>query len=141
MPTPDNLNSAYLGQPSAASNLNTPFLPETASEATIHYRSDTSTRGQIYSQGAVTFGGALNSASAISGGAITGTTVAATSAFSRSGNDGGIVTSLATDSSADSSSVGDGVVGLFESTLTNVTLIYRSGNTTYHWVSSNGSVG
>ena len=130
MPTPDNLNSAYLGQPGSSDNLNTPFLPETASEATVNLRSDLSTVGDLYAQGA-----------AVLSGAASGTTVAATSGFSRTGNDGGVVTSLATDSSADSSTVADGMLGLFESTLTNVTLIYRSGNTTYHWVSSNGSVG
>ena len=59
MPTPDNLNSAYLGQPGASDNLNTPFLPETASEATLNARSDISTRGELHSQGDAVVGGTL----------------------------------------------------------------------------------
>ena len=59
MPTPDNLNSAYLGQPGASDNLNLPFLPETASEATLNARSDFSTRGELHSQGDAVVGGTL----------------------------------------------------------------------------------
>ncbi len=88
----DNLNTTYLGQPPVGDNLNTGFLPPTASEATHQVRSDISTAGQLFAQGAADVGGAtalgstlavtgittlsaaLNSASAISGGAITGTT-------------------------------------------------------------------
>ncbi len=74
MPTPDNLNRAYLGQPGSSDNLTTAFLPETASEATINARSDISTRGELHTQGDIQVGGAIQSASAISGGAIAGTT-------------------------------------------------------------------
>ncbi len=55
----DNLNSAYLGQPGASDNLNLPFLPETASEATLNARSDFSTRGELHSQGDAVVGGTL----------------------------------------------------------------------------------
>ena len=56
---PDNLNSSYLGQPGASDNLNTPFLPETASEATLNARSDISTRGELHAQGDGVIGGTL----------------------------------------------------------------------------------
>ncbi len=89
---PDNLNTPYLGQPGSSDNINTPFSPPTASEATVNVRSDISTVGDIYAQGAgdigtalavgttlavggvTTLSDALASASAISGAAVTGTT-------------------------------------------------------------------
>jgi len=53
----------------------------------------------------------------------------------------GTLLSDVTTASATSATNADNQLQLMESTNTNVTLIYRSGNTTYHWVSSAGSVG
>lgn len=55
----DNLNTSYLGIPGASDNLNTPYLPETASEATQQFRSDISTAGELHSTGDAVVRGTL----------------------------------------------------------------------------------
>ena len=144
MPTPDNLNSAYLGQPGAADNITTPFLPETASEATINLRSDVSTRGQMLSQGAATVGGALavtgvvtlsaalNSASALSAGEITATGGNFSSVIT-STDAGGDFGSIAT--TANDTGMPDGAfrfINAASGSASAISLAYRSGGTTYY---------
>ena len=159
----DNLNTTYLGQPPVGDNLNTGFLPPTASEATHQVRSDISTAGQLFSQGAANLGGtlavagvttlsaALNSASAISGGAITGTTAIFTgtidtdsavsmaeltatggnfSSVISSTDAGGDVLSVAT--AADDTGMPDGAMR-FVNTASGISIAYRSGGTTYYY--------
>ena len=142
----DNINTPFLDQGGSTDFINSAYLgTESASteeeENPRTFSSEVSFTDVVSMDGAVTLGAALNSASAVSAGAITGTVLAATSKLSLVGETGIVGDSTGTTTSADSSVVGDGEFGFFESTNTNVTLIYRSGNTTYHWVSSNGSVG
>ncbi len=128
MPTPDNLNRAYLGQPGASDNINTPFLPETASEATINARSDVSTRGQLFSQGVIQAGGAFNSASALSAGeaTFTGGNFSSTISSTDAGGDFGSVATAANDTG-----MADGAFR-FVNTASGISLAYRSGGTTYY---------
>ena len=132
MPTPDNLNSAYLGQLGASDNLNTPFLPETASEATLNARSDVSTRGQLFSQGAAQFGGALASASDISGAeaTFTGGNFSSPITSTDAGGDFGSVATAANDTG-----MADGAFR-FVQAASGISLAYRSGSTTYYLNSS-----
>ena len=151
MPTPDNLNTAYLGQLQGSDNLNTPFLPETASEATIHRRSDLSLAGDLNVTGATTLEDALNSASAVSGGAATFTTgvftgtidtdsaVSGGEATFTGGNFSSVITS--TDAGGDFGSIAtaandtgmpDGAFR-FVNTASGISLAYRSGGTTYYY--------
>lgn len=154
MPTPDNLNTAYLGQLQGNDNLNTPFLPETASEATINKRSDVSLAGDLFVTGVTTLSDALNSASAISGGALTVTTIVASgtidtdSALSAGegtftgGNFSSVITS--TDGGGDFGSIAtaandtgmpDGAfrfINAASGSASAISLAYRSGGTTYY---------
>jgi len=111
------VNTAYLGTPSAATTV----------------LSDLSVSGALYSN------------TVASTGAITGTTITGSSTVAGSGlSIIGLVLnvkSLATTASATSATLGNNTLGLYESTNSAMVLVYRSGNTTYAWASSSGSVG
>ena len=140
MPTPDNLNRAYLGQPGSSDNLNTPFLPETASEATINARSDVSTVGELHAQGdgviggtlavtgAVTLSAALNSASAISGGTGTFTSGSFSSTIASSDASGNF---LSTGTFANDTEMAADTFRIVQAA-SGISLAYRSGSTTYY---------
>ena len=146
----DNLNTPYLGQPQGSDNINTPFLPETASEATVNQRSDVSLGGDLFVAGATTLSDALNSASAISGGAATFTTGVFTGTIdtdsavstgeitATGGNFSSVITS--TDAGGDFGSIAtaandtgmpDGAFR-FVNAASGVSMAYRSGGTTYY---------
>ena len=149
MPTPDNLNSAYLGQPGASDNINTPFLPETASEATINARSDISTVGELHAQGDAVIGGTLGVT-----GEATFTTVVATGTIdtdsavcmgeltATGGNFSSVITS--TDGGGDFGSIAttandtgmpDGAfrfINAASGAASAISFAYRSGGTTYY---------
>ena len=136
----DNLNTSYLGIPDTSDNLNTPFLPETASEATRQFRSDISTAGELHAAGDAVVGGtldvtgattlsaALNSASAISGGAGTFTTGSFSSTIASSDASGNF---LSTGTFANDTEMEDGDFRIVQSA-SGVSLAYRSGSTTYY---------
>lgn len=132
MPTPDNLNTAYLGQLQGNDNLNTPFLPETASEATVNVRSDVSMAGALVVAGATTLIGALNTSSDISVGEITATGGNFSSVIT-STDGGGDFGSVAT--AANDTGMPDGAFR-FVNTASGISLAYRSGGTTYYMGSS-----
>ncbi len=137
----DNLNTPYLGQPGSADNINTPFLPETASEATLNARSDISTAGELHAQGDAVIGGtlavtgittlsaALNSASAISGGALTATTGAFSDLITSSDVSGNF---LSVGTFANDSEMAANNFRVVQSA-SGVSLAYRSGSTTYYF--------
>ncbi len=146
----DNLNTPYLGQPQGSDNINTPFLPETASEATVHQRSDVSLGGALFVTGVTTLSDALNSASAVSGGAATFTTGVFTGTIdtdsavstgeitATGGNFSSVITS--TDAGGDFGSIAtaandtgmpDGAFR-FVNAASGVSMAYRSGGTTYY---------
>jgi len=136
----DNLNQTYLGQPGSSDNLTTPFLPETASEATINLRSDVSTVGELHAQGDAVIGGtlavtgvttlsaALASASAISGGALTATSGAFSDVITSSDVSGNF---LSVGTFANDSEMEDGDFRIVQAA-SGVSLAYRSGSTTYY---------
>ena len=124
----DNLNTSYLGQLQGSDNLNTPFLPETASEATLHLRSDLSVAGRFDAQGAAVLASTL---------AVTGTVSGAEATFT-GGNFSSVITS--TDAGGDFGSIAtaandtgmpDGAFR-FVNAASGVSIAYRSGGTTYY---------
>lgn len=121
--------------------VNTDYLGTPSGDTTV--LSDLSMSGTFYS-GAMTSLGAINTASAISAGAITGTTGTFSALSLTATSTGQLLLSVTTTSAVSSGGVtnlANNALALMESTLTNVTLVYRSGNTKYHWVSSAGSTG
>ena len=147
---PDNLNTSYLGQLQGNDNLNTPFLPETASEATIHLRSDLSLAGRLDAQGATvltdtlavtgataltgvtTLSAALESASALSAGeaTFTGGNFSSVLTSTDAGGDFGSIATAANDTG-----MPDGAFR-FVQAASGISLAYRSGSTTYYMNSS-----
>lgn len=118
-------NNPYLSTPGAGANW--------ANSAATTVLSDLSVSGIVKT-------GAVESASAASFGAVTGTTVAGSEFSSTAGVTGVFGSSAGTTTSVDSTLLGDREFGFFRSTHSTVDLIYRSGNTLYHWASSQGSV-
>ena len=142
----DNINTEYLGNPAevAAGNLNT---SQQSSEATFAFLSDVSVADQLFTGGILQVGGALNSASAISGGALTVTTgvfsgavdtasaVSTGELTSTGGNFSSTITStdgdfLSVDSQADSSGMTVGQLRLVFAA-SGVSLMYSSGESEY----------
>ena len=131
----DNLNTSYLGQLQGSDNLNTPFLPETASEATINLRSDLSVAGRFDAQGEAVLASTL---------AVTGTVTGAEATFAginsssviTSTDGGGDFGSIAT--AANDTAMPDGAFR-FVQTASGISLAYRSGSTTYYMNSSDVS--
>ena len=139
----DNLNTSYLGQLQGSDNLNTPFLPETASEATVNQRSDVSLAGDLNVAGSTTV-------AAITTGAITATTIVATSTIDTdsavSGGEatftGGNFSSVISSTDAlggfgsvatavNDTGMGDGEFR-FVNAASGISIAYRSGGTTYY---------
>lgn len=144
MPTPDNLNSAYLGQLQGSDNLNTPFLPETASEATVHLRSDLSLAGRFDVQGVAvladtlavtgvtTLSAALESASAVSAGeaTFTGGNFSSVITSTDAGFDFGSILSAANDTGMPEGAFRFIIAA--SGSASACSLAYRSGGTTYY---------
>lgn len=124
-------NNPYLSTPGAGANW--------ANSAATTVLSDLSISGTLQT-------GAVESASAASFGAVTGSVVSSLatvlgSEFSSTDATSGVFgASAGTTTSVDSTLLGDREFGFFRSTHSTVDLIYRSGNTLYHWASSQGSV-
>jgi len=141
------INTPYLiGDLSSQSNINTPYIVTGATQLT----SDVSSAETLFVGGNLILRGALQSASAISGGAITGTTGTFTSTLTV----GGLTTftssvtvdgflnlnsqrtqsgflSFATSASASSAILPDGALGVYYLSVSSMALAFRSGVTTY----------
>ena len=126
-------NNVYLGTPQAVGNYQGSAASTVLSDLSVSGSVDLD---NLDVAGTTTLSGALNSASAISAGAVTGTTFAATSKFSfvGSGNTvhGGFYSGATTTlGSLASVSMDDGQFSVISLSITSCILAYRSGSTVY----------
>lgn len=144
------VNTSYLGILGSADNLNTTFLPRTASEATQQFRSDISTAGELHATGdsvvrgtlavtgattltgVTTLSAALNSASAISAGeaTFTGGNFSSVITSTDAGFDFGSILSAANDTGMPEGAFRFIIAA--SGSASACSLAYRSGGTTYY---------
>lgn len=110
--------------------VNTDYLSTPSGDTTV--LSDLSLSGTFY--------GGTQSAGAFTATSIVGTTIAS-SDFSTTGVGGALISSVGTTVSANSVTLDNLELGIYETTVSKAVLVWRSGNTTYAWATSSASVG